>query len=215
MAIVQEKLMISEAAEQLIKSGQGYRDGGVVRNNDGTIFEILKDALNSKKDEKVMIENPTQQVPNVSLSVGKKIAIGTLIVGATAAAGYGIYKLVGFVKKKKEKKQCKEEIIGYNSEVTEYLNGMYQGTLNLKTIKSIIAFFELYGLSDDTNIQISIEEFNVIINITKRYLANICKLNKISIDSKFLIDKQVSTKEEALDEMMCLLKIEKDIFEKE
>ena len=209
MKLIQRPLQMSDETWGKILNGKAYVDGGVVRDDGGRIVEILKEA--SLENGSSQVNNVVSNTSKISLSTGQKVVIGTLVVAGAAAVGYGVYKLVGVIKKKKAKQQT--DIIGYNPEITEYVNGVVQGQLSLGSIKKMIIFFEMFGANDDVNIDISVEEMKVLINLSKRYLENICKINNIPIDSSLLIESKSNTKEEAVEEMVLLLNKEKELFE--
>lgn len=228
MPVIQPVLSMSEAAEAGLNLGNLFISGGVVRETaTGKIFEHLKDettknpvssiesALETAKTASVAKASTSVVVKETtSLSLGRKFAVGTLIVVGVAAIGYGSYRLYTYLKKRSDEKK-QEELIAYNPELTEYFNNMQTQSMSLSSIKKVVYFFDHYS-NGDLSIEITDQELLVIRNLIVRYTIKLCESNNISIDNKQLfIEAKATVKSELVQDIVYATKIQEVIFSKE
>lgn len=224
MQPVQVDLTMTEMAAAGIATGKFVLSGGVVRDAvTGQIIEHLKQSSNNMtNDAQPVLEVAKNVVHGVKestfLSLGKKVAAGTLIVAGLVGVGYGTYKLVTFLKKQTKEKELKEiinqnnELIAYNPELTEYLNNLHSKEMSLSSIKKVVDFFETYS-NGDLSIEITEEEMKVIRNLIIRYTIKLCKANRISLEDKQLAIVTKSTnKNDLIYEILYATNLQKEIF---
>jgi uncharacterized membrane-anchored protein YhcB (DUF1043 family) len=235
MQVIQPFFDISDAAAAGLAAGTLVRTGGVIRDAaTKQIFEHLKDAAPNNATSSSQAVINTAKTANVakastsvaikestSLSLGRKFAVGTLIVVGVVAIGYGSYRLFTYLKKRSDEKRQKElikqnnEVIAYNPELTEYFNHMQTQSMTLSSIKKVVDFFEKYSDSD-LSIEITYEEMMVIRNLIVRYTIKLCEANHISLEGKQLsFEAKPQNKDDLLREILYATQVQEKIFNQE
>lgn len=228
MPTVQPPFDISNEMLLEVMTGKLNITGAVVRDATGQIVKHLEPAATKSIVEStqpvveaatsIAKEATTSIAKETSKSLGQKFAVGTLIVAGLAAAGYGTYKLVTYLKKqavKKDLSQSKvvsDEIITFNPELTEYLNRMQNQSMTLDSIKNVVSFFENYN-NNNLPIEVTDDEMKVLRNIIVRYTIKLCELNQISLDDKKLVLEAESTnKDDLIYEILYATNIQQGLF---
>jgi len=225
MPVIQPIFKISDFAAAGLAIGKFYRTGGVVRDvATGQIVEHLKDAVTKNPASSSQVLAGTSKTTSVALtkstplSLGKKFAVGTIIVAGVATIGYGSYRLYTYLKKRSDEKKQEEvqkendEVIAYNPELTEYFNNMQTQRMTLSSIRKVVDFFEYYSNSD-LSIEISDEEMLVIRNLIVRYTIKLCESNKMSLEDKQLyIEAKSVDKNDLVYEIIYSTKVQEEII---
>ena len=223
--LIQPTFVISDSVAAGLATRELYRSGGVIRKSaTGEIVEHLKDAVPKDFASNKVAISETAKATNVAiakgttLSLGGKIAVGTLIVAGLVAVGYGSYRLIMYIKNQSEIKQHKEtnqdsnDILTYNPQLTKYFNNIQTKKMTLSSVKKVIEFFEKYS-NGELAIEISDEEMLVIRNIIVRYTIKLCEINKISVDNKHLsIQPKTKINKNLLDDIVYATKFQQRIF---
>ena len=213
--IIQPTLEIADEIAAGLSSGIYKRDGGVIRNaSTGEIVKILKDTeiKNSISSTAPTIADAAAVSKKVGLSTGAKVGIGVLVVVGVSLATYGAYKLYAFVKKKNVKKKDTNALIGYNPEITEYLNAAQNKTMSFDKIVGVVKFFEMYSEGKNLNIEISNDELLALRNIFVKYAIALAKQNNIEYEPVLAIEVKSKKTEDLLEESLVALKFQREIF---
>ena len=229
MAVIQPTFEISDLAAAGLAVGEYVRTGGVIREaSTGHIVEHLKDTfVNGKVSSSSAILETVDFANDVAklstrvevkdgtrISLGNKIAVGTLVV----AVVYGSYKLITYLKKQNEEnKQIQvtnenNDVIEYNLELTGYFNNVQTQSMTLDSIKDVSRFFETYS-NGDKEIEITDEEMKVMRNLIVRYTIKLCKANKIKLKNIELNSEiNIKNHNDLLAEILYATKIQEEIF---
>ena len=135
-----------------------------------------------------------------------------MVVASVALATFGAYKLYAFVKNKNSKKEDGNALIGYNPEITEYLNATQNKTMSFDKIVGVVLFFEKYLDGKDLNIEISNDELLVLRNVFVKYASALAKENKIESKPVLTIEAKSHKTKDILEESLVALRFQKDAF---
>ena len=217
--IIQPLFIITEAIQRGLDNGDLIRIGGVIRNaKTGQIVEFLEEIVTNETSnlgreitETVKTSASVVVKKSTASSLGKKYAVGTIIVVGVAAIGYGSYRLYTYLKKRSEDKK-REVLIAYNPELTEYFNNMQTQSMSLSSVKKVVDFFAHYS-KGDLSIEITDQELLVIRNLIVRYTIKLCESNNISIDNKQLfIEAKAIAKSELMQDIVYATRVQEEIF---
>lgn len=217
--IIQPLFIITEAIQRGLDNGDLIRIGGVIRNaKTGQIVEFLEEIVTNETSnlgreitETVKTSASVVVKKSTASSLGKKYAVGTIIVAGVAAIGYGSYRLYTYLKKRSEDKK-REGLIAYNPELTEYFNNMQTQSMSLSSVKNVVDFFAHYS-KGDLSIEITDQELLVIRNLIVRYTIKLCESNNISIDNKQLfIEAKAIAKSELMQDIVYATRVQEEIF---
>ena len=216
--ILQPTFIISDEIAAGLASGALKRTGGVIRNRaTGEIVEHLKDGLARDTISEVAPKAAASAATkSVGLSTTAKVGIGALVIAVVVGVAYGGYKLYGFIKKKKEtgNNEDQVELIGYNPEITEYLNATKNKTMSFDKIVGVVKFFELYSSGKDLNIEITDNELLTMRNIFVKYAIALSETNKLK-EPNLNLEAKSQKREDLLEEALIALRYQEDIFKNE
>jgi len=217
--IIQPLLKITEEIQRGLDNGDLIRISGVIRDaKTGQIVVFLEEIVTNETSnlgreitETVKTSASVVVKKSTASSLGKKFAVGTIIVVGVAAIGYGSYRLYTYLKKRSEEKK-QEGLIDYNPELTEYFNNMQTQSMSLSSVKKVVDFFDHYS-SGDLSIEITEQELLVIRNLIVRYTIKLCESNNISIDNKQLvIEAKAIVKSELMQDIVYATRVQEEIF---
>lgn len=193
-SIIQGNFSITDESMKLLKEGEYIRTGGVIRDRAGHIIEYLKDAPNNINSK------------NVLYGVGI-FAAGCL----TATVINEIYKYSNKKKKNNEVYKLEQTIVSnHNDTVTEYLNSISSGTLNVGVLMAIINNLKLIkklAEENDSKIMINVEQTNELFDIVYNYTVELAKLNNLNLDIESMQN------EISLSNIVKCLEYQQQIFE--
>ena len=217
--IIQPLLKITEEIQRGLDNGDLIRISGVIRDaKTGQIVVFLEEIVTNETSnlgreitETVKTSASVVVKKSTASSLGKKFAVGTIIVVGVAAIGYGSYRLYTYLKKRSEEKK-QEGLIDYNPELTEYFNNMQTQSMSLSSVKKVVDFFAHYS-KGDLSIEITDQELLVIRNLIVRYTIKLCESNNISIDNKQLfIEAKAIAKSELMQDIVYATRVQEEIF---
>jgi len=195
MAVIQCKFNISEESMNRLITGEYTRIGGVIRNNAGQIVEFLKDAPNNT---------------NNNLKYGL-IGIGIFAVGGLTVTAFNKYKEYKKNKGTSVFSDLEQEIIiKHNTIITDYLNSINSGTLDIETLKKLINNLKTIKEEKELNnlkIKIDVQKTNELFNMVYKYTIDLAKLNNINLNMEEIKN------EFSLDNTIKCLEYQEQIFE--
>ena len=103
------------------------------------------------------------------------------------------------------------ELIGYNPEITEYLNATKNKTMSFDKIADVVKFFELYLNGENLNIEITDSELMVLRNIFVKYAIVLSETDKMK-KTGLSLEAKSKKREDLLEETLIALRYQEDIF---
>ena len=201
MAIIQETFDISPDIMTKILTGEYRRIGGVVRHdvgpNKGQIVKLLKPADKAAEESKGIGAKAFHFARN-----NKKALIIVVVSTGLAAAVIGIYR--------KLRLKEPESVTKFRELIKMYINTIRTGKLDVEIIDNLMDALE--SLKNHKNykklcIQLSIEEFNILVNKIYEYTVQLAEDNAVELAD----DELVHTEDAIISLHRCLNK-QKEIF---
>lgn len=236
MAFTDVKLVYSELAAAGLKKGTlEWMSKGtkavIVDSATKQIFEIPKMAAVTKEATKSASRSLVKESAKEGLPLGGKIGIGVTVVVGVAAIGYGAYKLVTYLRNKKDEERKNSESVQQIAAESEspssnvvlykvpaldnYINNVYNQscTMSIYDITEAFNFLNDYSRGD-LSIEISQEEMLVLRNIMVRYAKKLAEKNpslKLT-EAVPAIEAPSKRKEDLLRDSMLSLRLQQEVF---
>lgn len=172
MPVIQPTLEISKAALEGLATGKYRRIGGVIRDQQGCLVELLKDSSSRNSGE-----NAIQNAADIALgNTGfedlldmirehQGIALGVSIGLAAAVCGLAYFG-VKRSRKKRELPDC----------IKEYFNAVENGNMNAEIIDNVLDY--LKGVKGP-KILLTTDQFALIMRLVKEYSDKLAKNNEV------------------------------------
>lgn len=203
MPIIQEAFDIPNDIMTKLLTGEYRRIGGIIRYatgpNKGQIVKHL-DPIDLK---------PAQQVQSIGAKViqfakrNKKVLIVSGVAVAAVTVGSFVYCKV--------KNREPEVVTTFRSELKTYIEEVRTGTLKLSSIENLLSALEAVKSHKDSSniiIELSTEEFDVLVNRIYEYTKSLAEMNEYPLNAE-----DIKKYDDSVDNLQSYLTVQKQIFE--
>ncbi len=203
MPIIQEAFDIPNDIMTKLLTGEYRRIGGIIRYatgpNKGQIVKHL---------EPIDLK-PAQQVQSIGAKViqfakrNKKVLIVSGVAVAAVTVGSFVYCKV--------KNREPEVVTTFRSELKTYIEEVRTGTLKLSSIENLLSALEAVKSHKDSSniiIELSTEEFDVLVNRIYEYTKSLAEMNEYPLDAE-----DIKKYDDSVDNLQSYLTVQKQIFE--
>ena len=203
MPIIQEAFDIPNDIMTKLLTGEYRRIGGIIRYatgpNKGQIVKHL---------EPIDLK-PAQQVQSIGAKViqfakrNKKVLIVSGVAVAAVTVGSFVYCKV--------KNREPEVVTIFRSELKTYIEEVRTGTLKLSSIENLLSALEAVKSHKDSSniiIELSTEEFDVLVNRIYEYTKSLAEMNEYPLNAE-----DIKKYDDSVDNLQSYLTVQKQIFE--
>ncbi len=203
MPIIQEAFDIPNDIMTKLLTGEYRRIGGIIRYatgpNKGQIVKHL---------EPIDLK-PAQQVQSIGAKViqfakrNKKVLIVSGVAVAAVTVGSFVYCKV--------KNREPEVVTTFRSELKTYIEEVRTGTLKLSSIENLLSALEAVKSHKDSSniiIELSTEEFDVLVNRIYEYTKSLAEMNEYPLNAE-----DIKKYDDSVDNLQSYLTVQKQIFE--
>ena len=203
MPIIQEAFDIPNDIMTKLLTGEYRRIGGIIRYatgpNKGQIVKHL---------EPIDLK-PAQQVQSIGAKViqfakrNKKVLIVSGVAVAAVTVGSFVYCKV--------KNREPEVVTTFRSELKTYIEEVRTGTLKLSSIENLLSALEAVKSHKDSSniiIELSTEEFDVLVNRIYEYKKSLAEMNEYPLNAE-----DIKKYDDSVDNLQSYLTVQKQIFE--
>lgn len=203
MPIIQEAFDIPNDIMTKLLTGEYRRIGGIIRYatgpNKGQIVKHL---------EPIDLK-PAQQVQSIGAKViqfakrNKKVLIVSGVAVAAVTVGSFVYCKV--------KNREPEVVTTFRSELKTYIEEVRTGTLKLSSIENLLSALEAVESHKDSSniiIELSTEEFDVLVNRIYEYTKSLAEMNEYPLNAE-----DIKKYDDSVDNLQSYLTVQKQIFE--
>ena len=203
MPIIQEAFDIPNDIMTKLLTGEYRRIGGIIRYatgpNKGQIVKHL---------EPIDLK-PAQQVQSIGAKViqfakrNKKVLIVSGVAVAAVTVGSFVYCKV--------KNREPEVVTTFRSELKTYIEEVRTGTLKLSSIENLLSALEAVKSHKDSSniiIELSTEEFDVLLNRIYEYTKSLAEMNEYPLNAE-----DIKKYDDSVDNLQSYLTVQKQIFE--
>lgn len=203
MPIIQEAFDIPNDIMTKLLTGEYRRIGGIIRYatgpNKGQIVKHL---------EPIDLK-PAQQVQSIGAKViqfakrNKKVLIVSGVAVAAVTVGSFVYCKV--------KNREPEVVTTFRSELKTYIEEVRTGTLKLSIIENLLSALEAVKSHKDSSniiIELSTEEFDVLVNRIYEYTKSLAEMNEYPLNAE-----DIKKYDDSVDNLQSYLTVQKQIFE--
>ncbi|MCW6681308.1 hypothetical protein NHG29_00235 [Aerococcaceae bacterium NML160702] len=220
MPIIQVPMEMSEAAYKGLLSGELFRNGGVIYNATGGIYEHLKNTnLGTESQNKVakwlsqlaqnpegLFKNGVEYISNNKLKFG--VVAGTIVI-VGAGVIYGLNKVIN---KNNTKDNVSIEVnadLEFNSILNKYISESRKSYLNISTIQELKERLEMISNSDESHlVVVDIAKLQELMKYIRGYTLELAKVNDFNIDTK-----KINETDNIILDFIQYLGIQEEIFE--
>ncbi len=221
--VIQRPLEIAAEVYEKVLAGELNLLGGVVRNLNGTVYQMLPDALEAGTEE--VAEKAVSEVANAvstktankGLSTGVKCTLIGVGVVVLVSGIIGITKAIQAYNRKKDEKIKAEKdktiLADFNKAMAKYVKAVAEGKMRKEILDDLILhidFIKETRGSANVKIEISLEQLETLINLMHDYSIKLAELN--SVKSEKLI-RVLNAENDHLAKVQHCLKFQRDIFE--
>ena len=203
MPIIQEAFDIPNDIMTKLLTGEYRRIGGIIRYatgpNKGQIVKHL---------EPIDLK-PAQQVQSIGAKViqfakrNKKVLIDSGVAVAAVTVGSFVYCKV--------KNRDSEVVTTFRSVLKTYIEEVRTGTLKLSSIENLLSALEAVKSHKDSSniiIELSTEEFDVLVNRIYEYTKSLAEMNEYPLNAE-----DIKKYDDSVDNLQSYLTVQKQIFE--
>lgn len=203
MPIIQEAFDIPNDIMTKLLTGEYRRIGEIIRYatgpNKGQIVKHL---------EPIDLK-PAQQVQSIGAKViqfakrNKKVLIVSGVAVAAVTVGSFVYCKV--------KNREPEVVTTFRSELKTYIEEVRTGTLKLSSIENLLSALEAVKSHKDSSniiIELSTEEFDVLVNRIYEYTKSLAEMNEYPLNAE-----DIKKYDDSVDNLQSYLTVQKQIFE--
>ena len=203
MPIIQEAFDIPNDIMTKLLTGEYRRIGGIIRYatgpNKGQIVKHL---------EPIDLK-PAQQVQSIGAKViqfakrNKKVLIVSGVAVAAVTVGSFVYCKV--------KNREPEVVTTFRSELKTYIEEVRTGTLKLSSIENLLSALEAVKSHKDSSniiIELSTEEFDVLVNRIYEYTKSLAEMNEYPLNAE-----DIKKYDDSVDNLQSYLTVQTQIFE--
>ena len=203
MPIIQEAFDIPNDIMTKLLTGEYRRIGGIIRYatgpNKGQIVKHL---------EPIDLK-PAQQVQSIGAKViqfakrNKKVLIVSGVAVAAVTVGSFVYCKV--------KNREPEVVTTFRSELKTYIEEVRTGTLKLSSIENLLSALQAVKSHKDSSniiIELSTEEFDVLVNRIYEYTKSLAEMNEYPLNAE-----DIKKYDDSVDNLQSYLTVQKQIFE--
>lgn len=203
MPIIQEAFDIPNDIMKKLLTGEYRRIGEIIRYatgpNKGQIVKHL---------EPIDLK-PAQQVQSIGAKViqfakrNKKVLIVSGVAVAAVTVGSFVYCKV--------KNREPEVVTTFRSELKTYIEEVRTGTLKLSSIENLLSALEAVKSHKDSSniiIELSTEEFDVLVNRIYEYTKSLAEMNEYPLNAE-----DIKKYDDSVDNLQSYLTVQKQIFE--
>ena len=203
MPIIQEAFDIPNDIMTKLLTGEYRQIGGIIRYatgpNKGQIVKHL---------EPIDLK-PAQQVQSIGAKViqfakrNKKVLIVSGVAVAAVTVGSFVYCKV--------KNREPEVVTTFRSELKTYIEEVRTGTLKLSSIENLLSALEAVKSHKDSSniiIELSTEEFDVLVNRIYEYTKSLAEMNEYPLNAE-----DIKKYDDSVDNLQSYLTVQKQIFE--
>ena len=203
MPIIQEAFDIPNDIMTKLLTGEYRRIGGIIRYATGP-----KKGQIVKHLEPIDLK-PAQQVQSIGAKViqfakrNKKVLIVSGVAVAAVTVGSFVYCKV--------KNREPEVVTTFRSELKTYIEEVRTGTLKLSSIENLLSALEAVKSHKDSSniiIELSTEEFDVLVNRIYEYTKSLAEMNEYPLNAE-----DIKKYDDSVDNLQSYLTVQKQIFE--